>query len=130
MTVKRVRVQSFAAANMKRKPSREKKALAAAEACVHDAFGYLLSKSDIDLHDVLCFPITEIPLALAHADGTPTKTEKANFTKLLESKLPKSNQVNALGSKIDAILFDGGLVLMKFCLVITNQPMAKWLKIS
>ena len=90
MTVKRVRVQNFAAANMKRKPSREKKALAAAEG-VRDAFGYLLSKSDIDLYDVLCFPITEIPLALAHADGTPTKTEKANFTKLLESKLPKSN---------------------------------------
>ena len=129
MTVKCVRVQSFAAANMKRKPSREQKALAAAEG-VRDAFGYLLSKSDIDLHDVLCFPITEIPLALAHADGTPTKTEKANFTKLLESKLPKSNQDNDLGSKIDATLFDGGLVLMKFCLVITNQLMAKWLKIS
>ena len=129
MTVKRVRVQSFAAANMKRKPSREQKALAAAEG-VRDAFGYLLSKSDIDLYDVLCFPITEIPLALAHADGTPTKTEKANFTKLLESKLPKSNQDNDLGSKIDATLFDGGLVLKKFCLVITNQPMAKWLKIS
>ena len=84
-TVKRVKVQNFAAANMKRKPSREKKALGAAE-CVRDAFGYMLSQTGIDLHDVLCFPITEIPLSLGHADSTPTKTEKANLTKLLESK--------------------------------------------
>jgi hypothetical protein len=79
-TVKRVKVQNFAAANMKRKSSKEKKALGTAEG-VRDAFGYLLSKTGIYLHDVLCFPITEIPLSLAHADGTPTKTEKSNLTK-------------------------------------------------
>ncbi len=84
-TVKRVKVQNFAAANMKRKPSREKKALGAAEG-VRDAFGYLLSKTGIDMHKVLRFPITEIPLAVAHTDGTPFKTDKANLTTLLEKK--------------------------------------------
>ena len=72
-----MKVQNFAAANTKKKPTREKKALGAAEGA-RDAFAYLLSKTGIDLHDVLCFPITEIPLSLAHADGTPTKTGKAN----------------------------------------------------
>ena len=35
---------------------------------------------------ILCYPITDVPLSLAHADGTPLKTEKATLTKLLESK--------------------------------------------
>jgi hypothetical protein len=69
------------------------------------------SKTGIDLHDVLCFPITEIPLSLAHADGSPTKTEKANLTKLLESKQSTSHKNDTLGSMIDATLFNGGLVL-------------------
>ena len=56
-TLKRVKVQNFAAANTKKKPTREKKALGAAEGA-RDAFAYLLSKTGIDLHDVLCFPIS------------------------------------------------------------------------
>ena len=31
----------------------------------------------IDLHHILCYPITDVPLSLAHADRTPLKTEKA-----------------------------------------------------
>ena len=94
-------------ANIKRsKPSREKKALGAAEG-VRDAFGYLLSKTGIDLHHVLCFPITEVPLSIAHADGTPAKTDKAALTRLLESKM-QSGFIP--GSLVDATLFDGGLV--------------------
>ena len=110
MKVKRVKIQNFAAENLKRKSTRAKKVLAAAEG-VRDAFGFLLSKSNIDLHNVLCFPITEIPLALAHTDGTPAKTDKATLTKVLESKLPQERQENASGSKVDATIFDGGLIL-------------------
>ena len=62
--------------------SRENKTLGAAEG-VRDAFGYVLSKTAIDFHHVLCFPVTEVPLSIAHADGTPAKAEKAALTRLL-----------------------------------------------
>ena len=107
--VKRVKVQNFAAANKQKKPTREKKVLGAAEGA-RDAFAYLLSKADIDLHDVLCYPVTEIPLSLAHADGTPAKTPKANLTKLLE-KRQTSSLAETREPITDATLLDGGLVL-------------------
>ena len=72
----------------RRKPSRDKKALGAAEG-VRDAFGYLLSKTGIDLHEVLCFPITEVPLSVAYADCTAAKTDKAALTKLLNKVINK-----------------------------------------
>lgn len=57
---------------------------------------------------MLCFPITHVPLSIAHADGTPTKTEKAALTRLLESKTQCEERPVSM---IDATLFDGGLVL-------------------
>ena len=106
-TVKRVKVENFADANMKKtKTSRENKTLGAAEG-VRDAFGYLLSKTAIDFHHVLYFPVTEVPLSIAHADGTPVKTEKAALTRLLESKIQSEFIPESL---VDATLFDGGLV--------------------
>ena len=104
-----MKIHNFAAANEKVRPSREKKALGAAEG-VRDAFGYFLSKTKIDLHEVLCFPITEVPLSLVHTDGTPTKTEKTNLTKLLEIKQSQP-QDQTTTPVVDATLFDGGLVL-------------------
>ena len=106
-TVKRVKVYNFATANItKSTTSKEKKELAAAEG-VRDAFGYLLSKTGIDLRHILCFPITEVPLSIAHADGTPAKTDKAALTKLLESKMQSGSSQDSLPN---ATLFDGGLV--------------------
>ena len=64
------------------------------------------------MHEVLCFPITEVPLSLAHTDGTPTKTEKANLTKLLEKKQSQP-QDQTTTPVVDATLFDGELVLHK-----------------
>ena len=40
----------------------------------------------LDLHHVLSYPITEVPLSLAHTDGTLLKTDKATFTKTIESR--------------------------------------------
>ena len=40
----------------------------------------------LDLRHVLSYPITEVPLSLAHSDGTLLKTEKATLTKTLESR--------------------------------------------
>ena len=56
-----------------------------------DAFGRILvvvgATSDVvDLNHILRFPITDVPLVLAHSDGTPLKTEKAALGKAFERK--------------------------------------------
>ena len=43
------------------------------------------NSNSLDLEFVLAFPITDVPLALAHGDGTLNKTNKAALTKALES---------------------------------------------
>ena len=60
---------------------------------VRDVFGRILAvvakTSDaLDLSHVLSYPITEVPLSLAHSDGTLLKTDKAALTKkkTLESR--------------------------------------------
>ena len=66
--------------NIKRKTMESRK-LNAAEG-VRDLFARLLTlpareSKAIDLHHILCYPTTDVPLSLAHADRTPLKTEKA-----------------------------------------------------
>ena len=51
-----------------------------------------------------------MPLLIAHADGAPTKTDKANLTKILESKIDAAS-VEEYTSQ--SVLFDGGLILHK-----------------
>ena len=61
-------------------------------------------------HHILCYPITDVPLSLAHADGTPLKTKKASLTKLLESK-QTSVLTNINLPSISCSIIDGGLIL-------------------
>ena len=47
---------------------------------VRDIFARLLTLAAresraIDLHHILCYPNTDVPLYLAHADGTPLKSD-------------------------------------------------------
>ena len=65
-TVHCVKIQNFTAENIKRKPSNFKTAQNDAEG-VPDAFGHLLTNTDTDLHDLLSFPITEVPLSLTQS---------------------------------------------------------------
>ena len=65
--------------NIKRKTMESQK-LNVAEG-VRDIFARLLTlaarkSKAIDLHHILCYQITDVPLSLAHADGTPLKTER------------------------------------------------------
>ena len=99
--------------NIKRKTMESRK-LNVAEG-VRDIFARLLTLAaresrTIDLHHILCYPITDVPLSLAHADGTPLKTEKASLTKLLESKqLSVLTNINL--PSISCSIIDGGLIL-------------------
>ena len=99
--------------NIKRKTMESRK-LNVAEG-VRDIFARLLilaarESKAIDLHHILCYPITDVLLSLAHADGTPLKTEKASLTKLLESK-QTSVLTNINLPSISCSIIDGGLIL-------------------
>ena len=82
--VKKSQVRNFAKENLKT----SKKVTNVATEGVRDAFGHILSmeavREAVDLKEILSYPITSTPLAFAHSDGTPTKTEKSVLTKLLE----------------------------------------------
>ena len=82
---------------------------------VRDIFPRLLTlaareSKAIDLHHILCYQITDVPLSLAHTDRTPLKTEKAPLTKLLVSK-QTSVLTNINLPSIFCSVIDGGLIL-------------------
>ena len=82
---------------------------------VRDVFGRILavvakSSDTIDLHHVLSYPITEVPLSFAHSDGIPLKIDNATLTKALESK-KKTVPTNSSITPIEATVLDGGIML-------------------
>ena len=100
--------------NIKRKTMESQKLKVAKG--VRDIFSRLLTlaareSKAIDLHHILCYQITDVPLSLVHADRTdPLKTEKAPLTKLLESK-QTSVLTNINLPSIFCSVIDGGLIL-------------------
>ncbi len=71
---------------------------------------YSKTSDTIDLHHVLSYPITEVPLSPVHSDGIPLKTDKATLTKILESKqetVPTDSNI----LPIKATVIDGGIIL-------------------
>ena len=112
-TLSRIKIRNFASENVKQKTIESRK-LNAAEG-VRDVFARLLTiaakeSNTIDLRDVLSYPITDVPLSLAHADDTPLKTDKAVFTKLLERK-QTSVLTNINLPSVSCTIIDGGLIL-------------------
>ena len=66
-----------------------------------DLFGrllYISSQKKVDILQVLSYPLVEFPLALAHIDGSLTKTDKSQLMKKLEatieSECPSNNQAD------------------------------------
>lgn len=111
--VTRIKMLNFAAENAKRSKTAVRRVNAAEGA--RDVFGRMLavaadSTDALDLQHILSFPLTEVPLSLAHSDGTPLKTEKAVLTRKLECKqeaalLPTNLPV------ISASVIDGGIII-------------------
>jgi hypothetical protein len=70
-----------------------------------DILGFLLAKSQelkahIDLNEALKFPLSPIPLAIAHADGERRKTNKsALYDHALSSSQSSESPRNVDGSK-------------------------------
>ena len=111
-TLSRIKIKNFASENVKQKTIESRK-LNAAEG-VRDVFARLLTiaakeSNTIDLR--MYFPIRlQMSLSLAHADGTPLKTDKAVLTKLLERK-QTSVLTNINLPSVSCTIIDGGLIL-------------------
>ena len=69
---------------------------------------YLLPGNPNDLRHLLSYPITTVPLSLAHIDGTPLKTDKATLTKALGQHVVF---VDTNLPSIKATISDGGILL-------------------
>ena len=112
--VSRTKIQNFAAENAKRhRPTSAAQKSKAAEG-VRDVFGKTLafaahSNNAINLQHILSFPITEVPLSLAHSDGTCNKTEKSALTKALQNRQAHIFTDENL-PPIKASLIDGGCI--------------------
>ena len=111
-TMPRIKMFNFAAENARRGKLSERR-INATEG-VRDIFGRILAvtaktSNSFNLKHILTYPITDVPLALAHSDGTPTKTCKATLTKVLESRQTLVLKDNL--PAIKAIVIDGGNIL-------------------
>ena len=91
---------------------------------MRDVFAKLLAVESktgnrVDLKQILKYPVTDVPMALAHSDGTMFKTEKSSLTRLLEER-QGCVITDASLPAINATIVDGGCVLHKI-IVRCNQ---------
>lgn len=85
--------------------------------CTRDLFGrllYVAAQQKLDLKEVLSYPLTIVPLSLAHIDGSMNKTDKSSLMRKLESKSIDHTQP----VKADVYLID----FMYFLRTMTDLP--------
>ena len=105
--IPRNKIETFATQSGKTHLSACKRKYEAA-CLVRDVFGNLLNlavEDKIDLEKALKYPLTPVPLALSHADGTMQKTSKSILMRHLESRIksPPPDQVDI--TVVDAMFF-------------------------
>ena len=86
---------------------------------------YLLHGNPNDLRNLLSYPITTVPLSLAHIDGTPLKTDKATLTKALESRQDVVFVETNLPS-IKTTISDGGIQITRGWCNTANPRTQPW----
>ena len=85
-----------------------------------DLFGQLLSislKKTLDIDKVLSYPLTPVPLALCHLDGSICKTDKSCLLRLLEKGISSEPPQNT-----DVIIYDG------FFYVVPNERITSYIR--
>ena len=110
-TVKRTKINSFATENSKGRSTGAKTNVDG----FRDVFARILliaakSCHSLDLKHILSFPITDVPLSIAHSDGSLMKTDKSALLRKLEARLTDSNINSGSLPSIDVTLIDGGLL--------------------
>ena len=108
MPIKKIPVMNFAKSNQKGTKSCKK---TSSVESMRDSFIQLLlmiaEKTGVDMDNVVSYPITRYPLAIAYSDGLPIVTKKSQLLNYLEEQV-----VTSPGhQKFDVSLIDGGLLL-------------------
>ena len=74
--------------------------------CARDLFGrllYLSTKSEFDMRKIVTYPLTPVPLSLAHVDGSINKTNKAKLMHYLEAKAVHTPPTAVSATVVDAM---------------------------
>ena len=113
--VKKIKINNFAAENLKKTPSQSasKRAQTNAEN-FRDVFIRMIvvvaEKGDLNLRHVLAHPIIKYPLSLAHCDWSRVKTEKSTLLNKLETLQTEPITEQDLPHSYVQV-YDGGLLL-------------------
>ena len=78
-----------------------------------DLFGrllYLAATNDLDLELVFNYPLTPVPLAIAHVDGSVNKTDKSKLMHKLEERVESGRPPSRDACAIDAMFLIQSLV--------------------
>lgn len=105
--IKRITIQSFAT-EAKPAISTSKDQKLKKIVMERDLMGRLLFLSlekQIDLQEVLTYPLTPIPLSLAHLDGTMLSTDKSVLMRTLETKVQSSDPKDIECTIVDGMFF-------------------------
>ena len=109
--VKRIPIKHFASETLRTRRTVVAKVINAEN--LRDVFTRILlvaaRNTRLDMRTLLRYPITDYPMALAHPDGVPIKTEKARLLKKLESLQVTTEAFSELAA--DTKIFDGCLIV-------------------
>lgn len=102
--IKRQKVKNFASEAGNYKISMKNKSLVSVS-MTRDLFGSILYhalQAEVDMEQILKYPLTPVPLSMSHVDGTMMKTPKSKLLEELEKRIASSPP-----SKIDVTIIDG-----------------------
>ena len=103
--IPRRKIRNFASDAVKSKLTVKDKTIKELQG-TRDLFGrllYLSAKEKIDLSVVFAYPLTPVPLSLAHVDGSLHKTNKAALMHKLEGKITSGNPPVIEACVVDAM---------------------------
>ena len=106
--IPRRKVKNFASMSIKSSVKSNKKVVELQ--VTRDLFGrllYLTITNKLDLTKVFPFPLTPVPLSLAHVDGSLNKTDKSKLIQKIEREVKSIDPVNP----VDVTLVDGMFLL-------------------
>ena len=106
-SIKRQKIKNFASEFGSYKISSNNKKLVSVS-MTRDLFGSILFhalQAEVDMEQVLKYPLTPVPLSISHVDGTMQKTPKSKLLQELEKRVESSTPTKIDVTVIDAMFF-------------------------